>query len=166
MTGATASPMVAVSKDELLGHWQGHRRVTRRVLAAFPEQEFFNYSVGGMRPAAKLAMELIGMTDGGVRGLASREWDNANEMYAKYPMPGTQAEVLQIWDRVTEQIDRLWPVIPPERFGEVDKAFGVWEGRMFGIFQYWIDNEIHHRGQAYVYLRALGIEPPAFYDRE
>jgi uncharacterized damage-inducible protein DinB len=36
---------------------------------------------------------------------------------------------------------------------------------MFGIFQYWIDNEIHHRGQAYVYLRALGIEPPAFYDR-
>jgi uncharacterized damage-inducible protein DinB len=30
---------------------------------------------------------------------------------------------------------------------------------------YWIDNEIHHRGQGYVYLRALGIEPPAFYDR-
>ena len=28
-----------------------------------------------------------------------------------------------------------------------------------------IDNEIHHRGQGYVYLRALGIEPPAFYDR-
>jgi uncharacterized damage-inducible protein DinB len=29
-----------------------------------------------------------------------------------------------------------------------------------------IDNEIHHRGQGYVYLRALGIEPPGFYDRE
>jgi len=26
----------------------------------------------------------------------------------------------------------------------------------FFIF-YWIDNEIHHRGQAYVYLRSLGI---------
>jgi uncharacterized damage-inducible protein DinB len=30
---------------------------------------------------------------------------------------------------------------------------------------YAIDNEIHHRGQAYVYLRVLGIEPPAFFDR-
>jgi uncharacterized damage-inducible protein DinB len=27
-----------------------------------------------------------------------------------------------------------------------------------------IDKEIHHRGQGYVYLRALGIEPPPFYD--
>ena len=30
---------------------------------------------------------------------------------------------------------------------------------------HWIDNEIHHRGQAYVYLRALGIEPPHFWER-
>ena len=30
---------------------------------------------------------------------------------------------------------------------------------------YTIDNEIHHRGQGYVYLRALGLEPPAFYER-
>ena len=33
------------------------------------------------------------------------------------------------------------------------------------LLLYWIDNEVHHRGQAYVYLRALGIEPPPFYDR-
>ncbi|MGZ5248500.1 MAG: DinB family protein [Flavitalea sp.] len=30
---------------------------------------------------------------------------------------------------------------------------------------YFIDNEIHHRGQGYVYLRSLGIEPPFFWDR-
>ena len=30
---------------------------------------------------------------------------------------------------------------------------------------YAVDNEIHHRAQGYVYLRALGIEPPAFYER-
>ena len=28
-----------------------------------------------------------------------------------------------------------------------------------------IDNETHHRGQGYVYLRALGIEPPQFWER-
>lgn len=30
---------------------------------------------------------------------------------------------------------------------------------------YLIDNEIHHRGQGYVYLRLLGLEPPLFYER-
>ncbi|MFD1732208.1 DinB family protein [Deinococcus malanensis] len=28
-----------------------------------------------------------------------------------------------------------------------------------------MENEIHHRGQGFVYLRLLGIEPPAFYER-
>jgi uncharacterized damage-inducible protein DinB len=28
-----------------------------------------------------------------------------------------------------------------------------------------IDNEVHHRGQGYVYLRALGVEPPPFWER-
>ena len=28
-----------------------------------------------------------------------------------------------------------------------------------------VDNEIHHRGQGYVYLRELGIEPPPFWER-
>ena len=32
---------------------------------------------------------------------------------------------------------------------------------IYGLLLYWIDNEIHHRGQAYVYLRALGIESAA-----
>ena len=58
------------------------------------------------------------------------------------------------------------PRIPPLRFQEVDKAFsGQWEGVVYGLFLYWIDNGIHHRGQGYVYLRAFGVEPPAFYDR-
>ena len=67
--------------------------------------------------------------------------------------------------RVTAQIDTLWPQIPAHRFEEIDTAFGQYEGRVFGLFLYWIDNEIHHRGQAYVYLRALGIEPPPRFRR-
>ena len=59
----------------------------------------------------------------------------------------------------------LWPTIPPARFEAVDKAFGMYEGVLYGLLLYRIDNEIHHRGQAYVYLRALGIDPPAFWER-
>ena len=66
---------------------------------------------------------------------------------------------------MTAQIESLWPQIPPSRFTEIDKAFGQWEGPVGALFLYLIDNEIHHRGQGSVYLRSLGIEPPAFYDR-
>jgi hypothetical protein len=154
---------VVIPTEQLREHWQGHRRVTRRVIDAFPEKELFTYAVGGMRPCAALALEMIGMASAGVEGLATRKWDT--EIYSSIPKPATRAELLRVWDEVTAKIDRLWPEIPPGRFEEIDMAFGQWEGQVFGLFQYWVDNEIHHRGQAYVYLRALGIEPPAFYDR-
>jgi uncharacterized damage-inducible protein DinB len=48
----------------------------------------------------------------------------------------------------------------------VEKAFGEWEMPGIVTIQYAIDNEIHHRGQGYVYLRALGIEPPPFWERD
>ena len=48
---------------------------------------------------------------------------------------------------------------------ESDLAFGQWQMPIHGLLLYIIDNEIHHRGQGYVYLRALGIEPPPFYER-
>ena len=44
-------------------------------------------------------------------------------------------------------------------------AFGQYPGTTHDLILYVIDNEIHHRAQGYVYLRALGIEPPPFYDR-
>ena len=43
-----------------------------------------------------------------------------------------------------------------------------WDGPPQSHFErllYTLENEIHHRGQAYVYLRMLGIEPPPFYER-
>jgi uncharacterized damage-inducible protein DinB len=81
------------------------------------------------------------------------------------PVPSTREALLREWDETTDLINTLWPRIPPERFREVDTAFGMYEGVIYGLLLYWIDNEIHHRGQGYVYLRALGVEPPAFYDR-
>jgi uncharacterized damage-inducible protein DinB len=44
-------------------------------------------------------------------------------------------------------------------------AFGQYPGKVHELLFYVIDNEIHHRGEGYVYLRALGIEPPPFYER-
>ena len=154
-----------VTPEELLNHWQGHRRVTRKIIDAFPEDKLFSYSLGGMRPFSELAMETIGMADPGLTGVVTRKWEAPSHL-RNIEMPTTKADLLRRWDEVTDYINANWPLIPEGRFQEVDRAFGQWEGAISWIILYFVDNEIHHRGQGYVYLRSLGIEPPPFWDRE
>ncbi|WPP53424.1 DinB family protein [Catalinimonas niigatensis] len=158
---------VVITPEALLEQWQGHRRLTRRVIEAFPEEKLFNFSVGDMRPFSALAMEMIGMAAPGVRGIVTGKWENYEELDAEFKKiaPKTKEALLKLWDESTDEIDRLWPQIPPHRFQEVDLAFGMWEGPVYWTLFYFIDNEIHHRGQGYVYLRALGITPPPFWER-
>lgn len=156
-----------ITPTELLEHWQGHRRLTRRVIEAFPEKELFSFSVGGMRPFSELAMEMIKMAGPGVQGVFTGKWKEFGEFdYGKGKSePKSKAEILELWDITTKEIDKVWPQIPVQRFHEVEAAFGQYEGTMISTIFYFIDNEIHHRGQGYVYLRALNIEPPYFWER-
>jgi uncharacterized damage-inducible protein DinB len=154
---------VIMTPEELLSHWQGHRKLTRRVIEAFPEDKLFTYSVGGMRPFAELALEMLHMAEPGLRGIVTRQWENYGD--SNKTAATTKKELLALWDKATQAIDTLWPQIPEGRFHEIDKAFGMWEGPMYWSLFYFIDNEIHHRAQGYVYLRSLGIEPPPFWER-
>jgi uncharacterized damage-inducible protein DinB len=153
-----------ITSKELLKHWQGHRQLTRRVIDAFPEKELFSYSIGGMRPFSAMAMELIRIAELGVTQMATRSIDDTGLLYTKSE-PATKAALLELWDGVTGVIDRQWPQISDSRFRETEKAFGQYEGTVHSLIFYYFDNEIHHRGQGYVYLRSLGIEPPPFWDR-
>lgn len=150
-----------VTADGLLQNWQGHRRLTRKTIEAFPEDKLFQFSVGGMRPFGEMAMELIAMAVPVVEGVSTGKW----EAFQHGKKVATKSELLRLWDAQTAQLDEKFPQIPPPRFWAVDKAFGQWEMPGVVTIQYAIDNEIHHRGQGYVYLRSLGIEPPPFWDR-
>ena len=160
VSSETTTVAPAMTPEAMLAHWQGHRRVTRRVIEAFPEDKLFTYSVGGMRTFGQLAMEIITMGAPMVRGTVSGDWENNSDRSAR-----PREEVLRLWDEATKEIADLWRQIPPERFQETITAFGMFTGRASDLLMYVIDNEIHHRGQGYVYLRSLGIEPPPFYDR-
>ena len=63
-----------IGADALLAHWQGHRRLTRRVIDAFPDDKLFSFSVGGMRPFGELALEMLTMAVPMVRGAVSGDW--------------------------------------------------------------------------------------------
>ena len=159
MTTAPTTESV-LTADALLKHWQGHRQVTRKTIEAFPDDKLFSFSVGGMRPFGELACEFLGMDVPIVEGVATGRWSKF-----EFAKPTTKAELLALWDAHTQQLNDQFPAIPPARFSERDVAFGRWEMTGIQMIQYAIDNEIHHRGQGYVYLRALGVEPPPVWDR-
>jgi len=155
-----ASSALIIPASGLLEHWQGHRRLTRRVIEAFPDEKLFSFSLGSMRPFGAMAMEMLSMAEPMLRGIVTGQWDQLDrEVHPK-------SEVLRRWDESTGKINALWAQIPPPMFEEVKTAFGQWPGRVYDLLLYVIDNEIHHRGQGYVYLRALGVEPPPFYERK
>ena len=151
---------VFMTAEALLDHWQGHRRLTRRVIDAFPVDQLFSFSLGGMRTFGVLACEFISMTMPMVNGLVTGEWKS-------FEMSGYNSKetVLAKWDEDTAALDAAWSKIAPAKFAEQMMAFGQFPGTGQSLLMYVIDNEIHHRAQGYVYLRALGIAPPAFYER-
>ena len=160
MSAELASLTLVIPAPALLDHWQGHRRLTRRVIEAFPEDRLFSFSIGSMRPFGVMAMELIGIAEPMIRGIVTGNWDRFDQS-SEVP----KSEILRRWDASTESLNTLWPQIPAARFQETMTAFGQYPGRVYDLLLYAIDNEIHHRGQGYVYLRALGIQPPPFYER-
>ncbi len=150
-----------ISKEDLLKHWLGHRNLTRKVIAAFPEKEFFDFSIGGMRTFAQLTSELLAIGAPGLKSIVnrdSRDFDDSNGYK-------TKAEFLSKWDESTAEIVEYWDKLDSDEFHANFNLFNQYEFPVIQNILYFIDNEIHHRGQGYVYLRAIGIEPPMFWDR-
>ncbi|TGD57594.1 DinB family protein [Flavobacterium humi] len=159
----TLSVPQVISTQDLLKHWQGHRALTRRVIEAFPEKDFFEFSIAGMRTFAKLTDELLAIAAPALKGIVNRQVLPFTEKETENLT--TKAQYLERWDRDTKEINDNWEKLSIEDFSESFNLFGQYEFPIIQNIFYFIDNEVHHRGQGYVYLRALGIEPPFFWER-
>ncbi len=153
---------IILSKEDLLIHWQGHRALTRRIIEAFPEKDLFHFSIGGMRPFSAMVHELLAIAVPGLEEIVSKVPQAFQEHTNSYT---TKTAILEQWDKDTETIDFLYARIPEADFPVAFNLFGQYNNSLINNLLYFIDNEIHHRGQAYVYLRALNIEPPFFWER-
>jgi uncharacterized damage-inducible protein DinB len=158
----TTAAQQVVSSADLLAHWIGHRGLTRRVIEAFPEKELFNHTIGGMRTFAQMTMELLGIGAPGIQEIVTGETNKLNEHFEGVTR---KEQLLELWDKATEDITHYWAQIPDERFSEEITTFGQYKGTVRSSIFYFIDNEIHHRGEGYVYLRSLNIQPPFFWER-
>ncbi len=153
--------MGIISQAELLEIWQGNRNLTRRVIEAFSEKDLFEFSIGGMRPFGEMCKEFLAIGVPGLKEILAGEKGN----YAENSSLDTKEKVLAQWDKDTQEINELWSQFTPEKFQEVHNLFGEYSFPVIHNIMYFIENEIHHRGQGYVYLRALGIQPPFFWER-
>jgi uncharacterized damage-inducible protein DinB len=151
-----------ISSEQLLKHWQGHRNLTRRVIEAFPEKDFFEFSIAGMRTFSQLTSELLAIGAPAMKGIVNRVVAPYQEESEKLV---SKSQYLEKWDAATEEINQYWSQLEVEDFSDTFNLFGQYEFPVIQNILYFIDNEIHHRGQGYVYLRALGIEPPFFWER-
>lgn len=152
-----------ITPSRLLEIMEGNRRLTLRTLAAFPEEALFTYAPAEpLRPFAAMIREMLNIEVAYVRGIATGEW--------RFEQQATEATtkqaLLAACEAVREQSLAWWPQITAERLltVEVDPFFGGEQPHLDRLL-YGLENEIHHRGQGYIYLRMLGIEPPAFYER-
>lgn len=151
-----------ISPSDFLSHWQGHRSLTRRVIEAFPEEAFFNHTIGGMRPFSEMITELLAIAEPGIKEIVTGKTTPLNEQIEH---ENSKEKILALWDEATHEINRYWAQVKPEDFQKKITLFGQYEGTVCSSILYFMDNEIHHRGQGYVYLRSLGIEPPMFWER-
>ncbi len=149
------------SPEQFLYHFQGHRQLTRSTIEAFPDDQLFTFkAASNMRPFGEMAWEMHLTSQMTLSGLQSGVWNEPD-----WKKPADKTVLLEAWDELTEQLNQQFTQIPLEQF---QKTHVLPWFPMTGLVAllYNIDNEIHHRGQGYVYLRVLGIEPPLFYQRQ
>lgn len=144
----------------LLTNLKDVRALTRNVIEAFPEKDLFEFSIANLRPFSQMVEEFLMITN---YIFTETLHEKHTPFYTEGQFPTTKAEVLALWDKVTEIIDREWKEV-----GDYTQSLTIYQ--MTFTFAQWIlyaiENELHHRGQGYTYLRALGIEPPFFWARQ
>ena len=153
--------MEFLTLEQFYNHWQGHRQLTVRTIEAFPEDKLFSYNVEPMRTFGEIAKEILEVENSTLHGILSGEW----KWEPKYNSVANKQELVSAFEALGKQTQENWSKLSTERLQAVEKdAWGMtWAN--YNRLLYMIDNEIHHRAQGYVYLRSLGIEPPAFYER-
>jgi uncharacterized damage-inducible protein DinB len=153
-------------KDCFWRTWEDNRRLTLKVARSFPEDALLMATpVPGMRPFAEMLLEIAGLEHFLIHGLSEGDWAWGPERTSPVETTGqlfTQPEATreytrQVWPSISEGLLVAVHPAPP--------AFGGPSAPPIDWFQYALENEVHHRGQGYAYLRHLKVDPPVFYDR-
>jgi uncharacterized damage-inducible protein DinB len=158
-----------LNQQALGGMWDQIRQrhgIALRVIEAIPADKIHSHPIPNMRTPAELVVHLYGMVvreiaEGTLRGQV-RELDDA----ALCAGIKTKDDLLQFARDSYAAAAKAIPSITDAHLQAMVKTpwgmdFPGW--MMLGITH---DEFLHHRGQLYAYVRALGAEPPMMWDFE
>jgi uncharacterized damage-inducible protein DinB len=143
-------------KSSIIKYWNNMRRLTLRSLDTFPDDKFEFRPVDGVRNVAELFDHMLEVELYIRKGLLHGDWIRLPYLG---PVSSEKQVMRQHLVREHERTSEMLHELPEGRFM---KLYETPFGRISGEGQIYvaIDEEIHHRGNLYTYLRILGIEPP------
>ena len=116
-----------LTPEALLTNLKDVRALTRKVIEAFPEKDLFEFSIANLRPFSGMVEEFLRVMD----YLFKERFQEQHTLFLEGAFPTTKAEVLALWDRATEILDREW-----QKVGDYTQPFTIYQ--MTFSFAQWI----------------------------
>lgn len=138
--------------------------IAMRAIERLPEDKLDSHPIPMMRTPKELVvhwygMAILGLVDGALRG----KFEELDEKAATAAIK-TKAELIQYVRECWNSADQTVQKLTDEKLdASVETPWGS-PLRGSRCLEAASDESIHHRGQFFVYLRALGQEPPDMYD--
>jgi uncharacterized damage-inducible protein DinB len=157
-----------MNKQMMQGFWESfrlHTGVSLRAIAMIPEDKLDAQPVADMRTPKELAVHAFayvrGIPAGVMKGSLTAEdcTEPVDQIKSRDDLVKWCRESWEIADRDFEKLN------DGQLSAQVQTHFGQpFPGWMLLTITY--DEHIHHRGQLYTFLRAMGVEPPFLWSFE
>lgn len=155
-----------MDKQALLQMWDHVRQVNGvglRLFESLPEDKLDTTVIPGMRTPKQLAVHMYGqilreVAEGTVTGTITNECEK-NEKQIAADLK-TKADMLRYCHECWNAADKAVRSLPDDRI--MGMTATPWGMSFPGFMAFTVMSEeyLHHRGQLYVYARALGVAPP------
>ncbi|MCD6163543.1 MAG: DinB family protein [candidate division Zixibacteria bacterium] len=145
-----------MNKQPLLRYWRVVRRLTIRLLEEFPPDSFDFRPAPEIMTVSQLFKHILQVEIYIRDGFLAGKWEIPEEPSSNIFEKEMLKDKLAIESKRTLQ---LLSEVPEGRFMKIIKTpYGNLSGEI--LLQVAVDEEIHHRGNLYTYLRCLGKTPP------
>ena len=136
--------------------WTNESKTTRKVLARIPEGSDYRPDPKS-RTARDIAWQIVCEEKMIIDAL-----ETGKAEWAPPPMPATMAEVLEAYEKQSEQMPQRWNALSENQWNGDMHFFG---GKRPASAMAWsfLFDIVHHRGQISTYLRPMGSTVPQIY---
>lgn len=157
-----------MNSDYVRTLWEGQRLVTGitlRVIEAIPADKITSHPIKEMRSPAAMVVHMAdtmrevaeGAAKGEIKDYEAAEQENVAKVKSRDELIAMMSDS---WKRANKALESM----KPEQMTRTVKTPWGMEPPAWMCYQIIVNEHIHHRGQLYAYLRALGVAPPNMWD--